>query len=39
VSSDAFTVGLVEVETMWTLLDLVKAHDILDTIEEGRLEE
>lgn len=38
-SSDTFHVGLVEVETQWTLLDLLKAHDILDTIEEGSLED
>jgi hypothetical protein len=26
----------VEVETQWTLLDVLKAHDILDTIDEAR---
>lgn len=35
VSSEAFHVSLVEVESQWTLLDVLKAHDILDTIEEA----
>lgn len=34
-SSEAFHVSLVEVETEWTLVDVLKAHDILDTIEDS----
>ena len=37
-SSERFSVSLVEVETQWSLDDLMDAHDVLDALERAEAE-